>query len=577
MKKLRLLLALLASLGAGDPSAGTGAEEASPAPSRAPGRTGELAPERASGSQPPLFEGLGTYTRQITTDSPQAQRYFNQGLAFLHAFNHDEAIRSFQEAARLDPECAMAHWGISLACGPHINNPAVPEARAELAWRELELARRHAPGAGPVEQALIQALGRRYALPQPEDRRPLDAAYAEAMRKVHREHPADPDVSALFAEALMDLRPWDLWTEKRQPQPGTEEIVTILESTLKEHPFHPLANHLYIHAVEASLYPERAAEAANRLRDLQPGLGHNTHMPSHIDVLMGRWHEAVEANDKAIRADLAYREASGHKPDFSRLYMAHNRHMLAYAALMTGQSELALTHIRAMVAEMPRDWVRQNAGFADAFVAMPYEVLIRFGRWDAILSEPPAGEGLPLTSALRHAARGIAFAAQGNPGAARREQEDYLRGREAVPDGWVVGINPASAVLELVTRMLEGEILYREGRVEESLAELGRAVAAEDGLRYDEPPGWILPVRHALGATLMQENRLVEAQRVYEEDLERRPGNGWSLFGLAESLTRQNRHVEAMPVREQFEEVWRKADVRIRSSCLCQPGLAGLR
>ena len=524
-----------------------------------------------------LFEGLGSHSRPVTTSSTEAQRYFNQGLAFLQAFNHDEAIRSFQEAARLDPNCAMAHWGVAMACGPHINNPAVPEARAGLAWQELELARQHSLQSTPAEQALIEALGHRYALPQPADRHPLDVAYADAMRKVWQNNPNDADVGAFFAEALMDLRPWDLWGPDRTPRPGTEEIVAILETVLNQSPQHPLANHLYVHAVEASAHPERAAQAADRLRNLQPGLGHNTHMPSHIDVLLGRWHEAIEANEKAIRADLAYREATSQKPDFFRLYMAHNRHMLAYAALMTGQSTLALTHIRAMVAEMPASWVKQNASFADAFVAMPYEVLIRFGRWQEILEQTPPAEGLPFTTALRLAARATARAALGNAEAARQEQAAFLQARDAVPKEWVVGINPAAIVLELVTHMVEGEILYREGKVDPGLAELRLAVGMEDLLRYDEPPGWILPVRHALGATLMQENRFAEAETVYKEDLVRRPRNGWSLFGLAESLNRQNRQPEAAPVLEQFGQVWRKADVRIRSSCFCQPGLAEAR
>lgn len=533
----------------------------------------EPAPDDDPARQVPFFEGLGSHRRAVTTDSPLAQRYFDQGLAFLHAFNHDEAIRSFQEAARLDPECAMAHWAIALACGPHINNPVVPEARAELAWKELGLARQHAAGGTAAEQALIEALGHRYAHPQPADRTPLDRAYAAAMKKVWEAFSEDADIGAFYAEALMDLRPWDLWTPDGKPQPGTEEVVSVLESVLRLAPFHPLANHLYIHAVEASPNPERAEEAAGRLRDLQPGLGHNTHMPSHIDVLLGRWHQAIEANEKAILADLVYRETSPQKPGFLRLYMAHNRHMLAYAALMTGQSGLALSHIRAMVAEMPKDWLREHAFFADAFAAAPYEVLVRFGRWEEILAQPRPEGFLPFSIALHHASRGVARAALGNPGAARQEQAAFEKARDSVPPEWVAGINPAARVLQLVTHMVEGEILYREGEAGRAVEELRRAVEVEDELRYDEPPGWILPVRHALGATLMQERRFAEAETVYREDLKRRPENGWSLFGLAESLSLQGRAEEAKPILERFERVWSKADVRIRSSCFCQPGI----
>ena len=259
----------------------------------------------------PLFDSLGSYTRTVTTASPQAQRYFNQGLAFLHGFNHGAAIRSFQESARLDPTCARAHWGIALACGPHINNPAVPPPAAELAWAALQLARKHAPSASVVERDLIEALSARYSNPQPADRIPLDQAYADAMRKVWKAHPGDPDVGAFFAEALMDLRPWDLWTSQGQPQPGTQEIIATLDAVLKLNVNHPLANHLYIHAVEASPHPERADAAADRLRQLQPGLAHNVHMPSHIDVRRGRWQQAVVTNRKAIEADQGYRRIVG--------------------------------------------------------------------------------------------------------------------------------------------------------------------------------------------------------------------------------------------------------------------------
>ncbi|NNC87801.1 MAG: tetratricopeptide repeat protein [Akkermansiaceae bacterium] len=509
----------------------------------------------------------------ITTDSKKAQDYFNQGLAFLHAFNHDEAIRSFEEAARHDPDCAMAHWAIALACGPHINNPVVPPARAEQAFREVTLARKHAASGTPIEQALITALGARYADPPPEDRVALDQAYAEAMRTVWKAYPNDPDVGAFFAEALMDLRPWDLWTTDGKAQPGTMEILGILEATMRRAPNHPLANHLYIHAVEAGPNPELADAAADRLRSLQPGMGHNTHMPSHIDVLRGRWHEAIEANEKAIAADRQYRATARQQPDFFRMYMAHNRHMLAYAAMMTGQGDRAVKHIDAMVEEIPEEWLKTNAVFADGFAAMPYEVLVRFGRWDDILAKPEPADYLPFSRAMRHAARGIAHAALGDATAARREQSEFAAARGAVPEEWVLGNNECREVLALVADMLEGEILYREGKVDAGLAALRMAAEKEDQLRYDEPPGWILPVRHALGATLMQERRFAEAEDVYRTDLKRRPENGWSLFGLAESLRRQGKTAEAAPVRERFETMWAKADLAINSSCLCQPGL----
>src|SRR6266496_2504705 len=259
----------------------------------------------------PLYDGLGSYSRKVTTDSAEAQRYFNQGLGFVHGFNHNAAIRAFQQAAELDPECAMAHWGFALACGPHINFSTVPPSAAELAWKEISLALENAANASPVERALINALAKRYANPQPEDRSGLDRAYADAMREVWKKFPDDPDVGALFAEAMMNLRPWDQWTPEGEPQPGTDEILATLEAVLRLNPKHPFANHLYIHAVESSPHPERANASADRLRKLQPGLAHNVHMPSHIDIRTGRWLDAVDTNIKAVAADQNYQKVFG--------------------------------------------------------------------------------------------------------------------------------------------------------------------------------------------------------------------------------------------------------------------------
>ncbi len=372
-------------------------------------------------AKPPLYAGLADFGRKITTSSPDAQRYFDQGLCFLYAFNHDEAIRSFEQAAKLDPSCAMTHWGIAIANGPHINNAIVPPDRAKAAWKALTSARQNAGTASPVEQALIAALATRYADPQPEDRKPLDEAYAAAMRDVYRKYPGDADIGALFAEAMMDLRPWDLWMADGKPQPGTEEIVATLEAVLARSPNHPLALHLYIHAVEASPHPEKADAPGNRLRDLQPGLGHLVHMPSHLDVRQGRWSQSIAANQKAIAADRKYREQSPEQ-GFYNVYMAHNHHMLAYSAMMCGQSKLAIDAINEMARGIPARWVQENAVVADGFTAMPLEVLVRFGRWDEVLAAPEPPEYLPIARALRHCARGIAHAAQGNISEAKNDQ-----------------------------------------------------------------------------------------------------------------------------------------------------------
>jgi tetratricopeptide (TPR) repeat protein len=517
-----------------------------------------------------LFDGLGTHSRQVTTSSDEAQKYFNQGLCFLYAFNHDEAIRSFTQAASLDPSCAMAWWGIALANGPHINNPAVPSERAAAAWQAPTKAQAAASGASAVERDLIAALARRYAKEQPEDRWPLDVAFADAMRDLWKKYPQDADIGALFAESMMDLRPWDLWTAEGKPQPGTEEIVATLERVLAFAPRHPLALHLYIHAVEASPHPERADAAADRLRNLQPGLGHMVHMPSHIDVRRGRWKQAAEQNLLAIEADRKYRQRSP-KQNFYRVYMAHNHHMLVFADMMQGRSERAIRTINEMVAGMPADWVKENAAIADGFIAAPLEVLVRFGKWDEVLAATEPPEYLPLSRALRHCARGIAFAAKNDVDGARREQLAFLAAKAKLPAETAFGNNKGSDLLNVAEHLLAGEILYREGKIDAAVTELQRAAAFEDQLRYDEPPDWIHPVRHPLGAILLKAGRLEEAERVYREDLARLPENGWSLFGLSRTLELQGKRKEAADVAARFKRIWAEADFELSSSCLCVP------
>jgi tetratricopeptide (TPR) repeat protein len=394
------------------------------------------------------------------------------------------------------------------------------------------------------------------------------------MRRTWQTYPKDPDVGALFAEALMTLRPWDLWTHDGHPQPGTEEVVTTLEAVLKLNEKHPFANHLYIHAIEASPHPERATAAADRLRDLQPALAHNVHMPSHIDIRNGRWQEAITANLKAIEAAKALRARLGPPPIGPiYIYNAHNHHMLAYAAMMTGRSELAISQIREMVAGMPDELLEALAIVTDGYVAMPYEVLLRFGRWDDVLAAPDHAEYLPFARAMRRAARGIALAAKGDTAAARVEQQAYLAAIPAIPAGTAVGPVDVQTILAVVTPMTEGEILYREGKTDAGLAKLREAVQAEDALRYFEPPAWFLPVRHALGAALMRSGRFAEAEDVYREDLRRFPGNGWSEFGLAESLRAAGRKKESDAAIARFRNTWSTADIEIQSSCMCQPGV----
>lgn len=521
----------------------------------------------------PLYDGLGAYSRKVTTKSTEAQRYFDQGLGFLQGFNHRAAIRAFQQAAELDPKCAMAHWGVALACGPHINSMAVPRAEAELAWKELGLAQENVGNASPVERALIDALAKRYANPQPEDRSGLDRSYADAMREVWKKYPEDPDVGALFAESMMNLRPWDQWTPQGKPQPGTDEIIATLDAVSKLNPNHPLANHLYIHAVEASPNPERAMAAADRLRNLQPGLAHNVHMPSHIDIRTGQWLKAVDANAKAVEADERYRKVFGAPKGFLNVYIAHNRHMLAYAAMMTGQRDLAVKNIRALVAEMPVDFLKENALQAEANMAMPLEVMVRFGMWNEILAEPEKyTDKMWFTRAFRYAARAIAYAAKGDTASARKAQSVFIERAKLVPREDFLSNNSCEALLGIAMPMVEGEIQIAEGKIDSGIEQLHAAIQKEDALKYDEPPGWMIPVRHSLGAVLMKQKHFAEAEQVYRDDLARLPENGWSLFGLAESLRKQKKNTdEIAQTQTKFKKVWAKADLTITTSCLCQP------
>ena len=521
-------------------------------------------------SSTPLYD-LGPLSRPVSTRSPEAQRYFDQGLAFMYGFNHDEAIRSFAHAAELDPGCAMAHWGVALANGPHINNPVLPPERAQAAWEALGRAQDAAAGASPVEKALIVALAARYASPPPEDRRPLETAYANAMRVVWAAYPDDADVGALFAEAMADLRPWDQWQPDGRPQPGTEELIAALDAVLKLDPTHPLATHLYIHALEASSQPGRADAAADALRDRLPGVGHLVHMPSHIDVRRGRWQEAVVANTKAIAADRRY-AARAPEQGFYRLYMAHNHHMLTYGAMMTGQGAIALKTIREMVDDIPLAFFEANP-FADGFMAMPLEVLMRFGRWAEILAEPAFPDFVPISRSLQHYARGVAFAATDRVEEAEAELQAFLAARDRVSKQAAFGNNSGSDVLDVAEGVLRGELLFRRGEHEAGIAMLREATAREDKLRYDEPPSWIQPVRHPLGAALLQLGRFAEAEAVFRADLEKLPDNGWGLYGLYRALQMQKKRAESAAVLERFDTIWARADIKIKSPCLCLPGV----
>ncbi|HZL99158.1 MAG TPA: tetratricopeptide repeat protein [Planctomycetota bacterium] len=510
----------------------------------------------------------------MSTGSAQAQAWFDQGLVLTYGYNHEEAIRSYERALELDPDCAMAHWGIAYAAGPHINKPVMDEQASLVAYehsrRASELAR--AGGAGDVERDLIEALQARYAWPPPADRAPLERAYADAMRSVWQRHAEDADVGALFAESLMDLRPWDLWTADGQPQPETPEILQTLETVLARQPDHVHANHLYIHAVEASPDPGRALAAADALRTRVPDSGHLAHMPSHIDVRVGHYQQAILANQLAAQADRRYVEWAGRGGGFYAMYRAHTLHFLAWAAMYDGQSALARQAAQDMLAALPDDVVDALPDVLEGFLALPYHVDVRFGDWDAILDAPDPGPDRPTTRAMRHYARGLALSALGRLDEARAERAAFDAAYAAVPETVYIGNNGARTVLDIGRLMLAGELLYREGRHDQAFAVLAEAVARDDALRYDEPWGWMQPARHALGALLLEQGRVAEAEAVYRADLIRHPGNGWALHGLAECLHRLGREAEARQAESDFRAAFARADVAPPGSCYCRRG-----
>lgn len=526
----------------------------------------------ARAGDPPLFDGLGHHHRAVSTKSADAQRYFDQGLTWLYAFNHDEAIRSFEAAVAKDPGCAMAWWGIAYCHGPHINNTAVPPERAKAAWDALQKALAFAGKASPVEKALIGALAKRYADPQPEDRKPLDEAYAAAMHEVYAAYGDDVDVGTLYAESLMDLQPWDLWTKDGTPKGRTEEVMAVLEKVMAKQADHPGATHLYVHATENSPFPEKGDKAAETLRTLVPASGHLVHMPAHIDVQTGRWGKAAEANEKAIEADRRYREISP-RQGFYSIYMAHNHQFLSWVCMMDGRGEKAIREARTMIAGVPAEFIEKMPAAIDGYLPIAYEALVRYGRWDEILKEPEPLPTLPILTAFWRLSRALALAAKGQVDDAVKEQAAFREAVAKIPPDAKMAINPAKNVMALADHVLEGEIALARGQIDESVGHLREAAKLEDDLTYIEPPDWLVPARHTLGAVLVSAKRFEEAEKVYLEDLAAWPENGWSLFGLAQCLRALGREEEAAAVDKRFQAVWSpEADTKLTSTCLCVPG-----
>ncbi|WP_414584345.1 tetratricopeptide repeat protein [Scytonema sp. PCC 10023] len=516
----------------------------------------------------PLFKNLGNHHHPISTNSKLAQRYFDQGLTLAYGFNHAEAARSFKEAASLDPNCAMCYWGIALVKGPNINAPMEKEAVPETV-QAMKKAIGLSKNASEKEKAYIQALAKRYSLQPDENRKPLDTAYVNAMREVQKRYPEDLDAATLFAEAFMDTMPWNYWSKDGKPNPGTTELLTVLESVLKRNPNHPGANHLYIHAVESSPNPERGIASADRLGELVPGAGHLVHMPAHIYIRVGRYHDAVVANQRAIAVDQDYITQCHAQGIYPLGYMPHNHHFLMAGAMMGGDSEVAIQAARH-TAEMADQKKMRELGYGTLqhYYAMPLYALTRFGKWDEILKEPAPVADLKYPNGVWHYTRGMAFAAKGELKQAAEElkQLKAIAADPAIKKVTVWDINTTSQLLQMASEVLAGEIAAQQSDYTKAIAHLKTAVTLEDNLKYDEPATWYSPVRQSLGALLLKTNRGAEAETVYKEDLERYPENGWSLFGLVQSLRQQGKTREALTVQERFEQAWKYADVKLIAS-----------
>lgn len=518
-----------------------------------------------------LFDGIEGQHWAVRTNSTQAQQLFDQGWALYCGFNHEEAIRSFEGATRCDPDCAMAYFGIALSHGPNINNPVMDADASRAAYDAAQRAVHHTEGRSGFERELALALAQRYAIPAPEDRSALDRAWSDALREVWRRHRDTAEIGALFAESLLDLRPWDQWTPAGEPQPGTEEALAAIEGALTVAPRCALANHVCVHALEASPHPERALACADRLRKLVPGAGHLVHMPAHIDIRLGHYAEAAQANERAIEADIAYVARAG-KGGFYTMYRAHNYQFLAYAEMFEGREHDALAAAREMLREVPLELVHELPQLTESYMGLSYHVLVRFGRWQEILREPAPAPELLATNADWHYARGIALAALGRVDEAAFEQIAFEGACAKVPAEYQHGTNSARAVLDVAREMLAGELEYRRGLHQSAFEHLRRAIEIDDGLHYDEPWGWMMPARHPLGALLLEQGRVEEAEQVYREDLARHPENGWALFGLEECLRRQGRTQEAAQTKKRFEGAWSRADTQLVASCFCRTG-----
>lgn len=527
--------------------------------------------ELAERAGAPLFDGMGDYHRPITTADANAQRYFDQGMVLAFGFNHAESIRSFRAAQTLDPACAMCFWGEALATGPNINVTAdgkavmTPEAQVD-AYAAIGKAMDLKAGSSEIEQDLIEALNQRYSEAPVEDRDPLDLAWAEALGELRERYPNDDDIAAMFAEAWMNTMPWDYWSDGETPRQEAVQAIDALEATIARSPDHALALHLYIHAVEASSSPGRAEQAADLLANLVPGSGHLVHMPAHIYWRVGRYNDASEANVRAAQVDEDYIAACNAQGFYPALYYPHNIHFLWAASSMEGRSEVAIAAARKVSANIRLEMIEEFP-MVEFFHTIPLLALTQFGRWEEVLAEPIPNENLHYSNAISNYARGIAYANLGQLDAARAEHKAMAPLKESEQIDFLVKMAyPAESLLEIADVLLQGEIALASDDDDAAIAAFRSAVALQDELPYTEPPFWYYPTRQSLGVALFRSERFAEAEAVYRQDLLNYPKNGWSMYGLIQSLEKQGNIEEAEALRGRFAEAWANADVQLMAS-----------
>ena len=527
-------------------------------------KTKEAEKPAPGGELAPRLQKLGKHTFPVTTRSRQAQLFVNQGVNLAYGFNHAEAGRAFGEAARLDPGCAMAYWGQALVLGPNINVPMTPEDEPkayELAQKAVSLKAR----AKPRERAYIDAVAQRYS-GKKEDRAARDRAYADAMRDVARRFPLDLDAATMYAESLMDLRPWNYWSRDGRPYAETGEIVATLEKVLAKNPNHPGANHYYIHAVEATKTPERAEAAADRLLKLMPGAGHMVHMPSHIYQRVGRYADAAASNQEAVKADEDYIAQCRAQGIYPMAYYPHNIHFLWFAATAEGRSAVAIEAARKTAAQVT-DEALDKVPILASFRIVPWYALTRFGKWDEMLAEPAPPDRFLYLKGNWHYGRGLALAAKGRLDEADAELAEVRRiAADKALDYTLFSPNTAAGIFASAPEVLAGELAARRKDYDAAISHLERAVRLEDSLVYTEPSEWHYPPRQALAAVLLAAGRAKEAETIYWEDLSRNRDNGWSLFGLAQALRAEGKTDEAAAVQARFDKAWARADVKLTAS-----------